>query len=302
MRRGKNMENLAPHQISAVSRLFSSSVIKELGRKGASPVFARLAKEITGKSSLSSEHRVSHFYETSFDILKKTEHRHEYIYKSALTQRVLLGKHSLRTASMMSEFRVGPCKADIVILNGTATVYEIKSERDSLARLEQQIENYRKVFSTVYVIAGDNHVAGIKAMVSRDVGILTLSARHQISTVREAEERPSRTSPGMIFGSIRIEEAKQILRLLDRPIPNVPNTEMYAALKEQFVKLSPLEAHAGMVHTLKMTRNLQPLSRLLEKLPPSLHSAAMTSPIRPADHERLLAAVNTSLTAALRWG
>ncbi|MEI9986083.1 MAG: sce7726 family protein [Aliidongia sp.] len=53
----------------------------------------------------------------------------------SVTQKILMGKHSLRTASMLNEFRAGSCKADLVILNGTATVYEIKSERDSLTRL-----------------------------------------------------------------------------------------------------------------------------------------------------------------------
>jgi hypothetical protein len=63
-------------------------------------------------------------------VLKRSGLRDKYVYKAALTQRVLMGKHSLRTACMLSEFRVGDRKADITILNGTTTVYEIKSDRD----------------------------------------------------------------------------------------------------------------------------------------------------------------------------
>lgn len=296
-----NMHQFSPSQISAIARLFSSSVVRELCR-GHSPLFARLAKEILGPSTPDTRRRVRNFFDAAFDILKKAEWRHEYIYKAALTQRVLLGTHSLQTASMLSEFRVGACKADVAILNGTATVYEIKSERDSLLRLERQVETYKDFFAAVYVIAGENHIEGIRAIVPGDVGIMKLSSRHQISTLRRAKERPNRTSPEVVFDSIRIDEAKRILELLDFPIPDVPNTEMHAALREQFVRLTPLKTHKAMVEVLKHTRNLLPLSILIERLPTSLHSAALSVPMRRIDHDRLLIAVNTPLRTALQWG
>ncbi len=296
------MSQYSASQISAVSRLFSSSVVRELSRFGRSPLFARLAKEILGPSRPSARHRVFNFFESSFDVLKKAECRHEYIYKAALTQRVLLGKHSLQTASMLNEFRVGECKADMAILNGTATVYEIKSERDSLSRLERQVETYGKFFAAVYVIAGENHIESVGSLVPPDVGIMKLSARHQISTLRQAKESPGRTSPETIFDSIRIEEAKRILALLELPIPVVPNTEMHAVLRERFSKLSPLKTHRAMVEVLKQTRDLMPLSALVKLLPNSLHSAALSVPMRRTDHDRLLSAVNTPLRAALLWG
>lgn len=73
--------------------------------------------------------RVADAFEAALSILRTGHHRDEYVYKAALTQKVLLGTHSLKTACMINEFRVADCKADLVILNGTAAVYEIKSER-----------------------------------------------------------------------------------------------------------------------------------------------------------------------------
>ena len=75
-------------------------------------------------------------FNSAFATLKIAGFRDEYVYRAALTHKILMGTHSLRTASMLSEFRTGACKADLVILNGTATVYEIKSERDSLIALQ----------------------------------------------------------------------------------------------------------------------------------------------------------------------
>src|SRR3984885_3867291 len=150
--RVSNMSDLAAEQLAAISRLFSSSVVQEMARKGRSPLFARLASQSHLLNFLSPSQCVYALFDAAFALLRREGYRHEYIYRAALTHKILLGKHSLQTASMMNEFRVGDCKADLAILNGTATVYEVKSERDSLARLQRQIAAYTTVFSRVYVI------------------------------------------------------------------------------------------------------------------------------------------------------
>jgi hypothetical protein len=295
------MRDLAAEQLAAISRLFSSSVIREMCRKGKSPLFARLANQSGLRSSLPACGRVRNLFDAAFSLLKREGYRHEYIYKAALTHKILLGTHSLHTASMLNEFRVGECKADLAILNGTATVYEVKSERDSLSRLERQVAAYAKVFARVYVIAAENHVEAVIASVSGDVGILRLNGRHQISTLRDAADRPEGTSPAAIFDSLRTEEARMILLSHGISIPVVPNTELNCVLRQLFIKLDPRTAHDGMVRVLKKTRNLLPLSDLIAQLPYSLQTAALSVPLRKLDHMRLVAAVNTRLDAALDW-
>jgi hypothetical protein len=295
------MTDLGSDQLAAISRLFSSSVIREMARKGRSPLFARLANQSRLANSLSASQCVYSLFDAAFSLLKRDCYRHEYIYKAALTHKILLGRHSLQTASMLNEFRVGECKADIAILNGTATVYEIKSERDSLTRLERQVTAYAKVFARVYVIAGENHVAAVMTSVPRDVGVLRLNGRHRISTVREAADRSEGISPVAIFDSVRTVEARMILQSRGVSIPAVPNTELNPVLRELFIKLKPREAHASMVQVLKKTRNLLPLSDLVAQLPLSLQTAALSIPLRKLDHARLVAAVNTRLKDAITW-
>ena len=217
------MTVLASEQLAAISRLFSSSVIREMARKGKSPLFARLADESLLLDCFSASKRVFNLFDTAFSLLKRQGYRHEYIYKSALTHKILLGTHSLQTASMLNEFRVGECKADLAILNGTATVYEVKSERDSLSRLERQVAAYAPVFARVYVIAGEKHVDAVMDSVPNDVGVLRLENRYRISTLREAANRPERTSPAAIFDSIRTPEARMILVSRGIHVPDVPN-------------------------------------------------------------------------------
>lgn len=295
------MTPLKPQQAAAISRLFSSAVVRELARKGKSPLFTRLARQALLLHTPCASKRVYDLFDEAFSLLQQEGFRDEYIYKAALIRKILLGRHSLQTASLLSEFRVGECKADIVILNGTATVYEIKSERDSLVRLRKQVEAYATVFSKVNVIASESHTEAVEAAVSGDVGILVLNNRHQISVIREATERAERTSPEAIFNSIRTDEARRILNLYGTELPDVPNTKLSSLLRREFIKLDPLKAHKGMVQVLKRTRDLFPLSSLVTRLPRSLQVAALVMPLGKLDRERLVGAVNTPLHVAASW-
>ncbi len=289
-------------QLAAMARFFSSAVFRDLARSGQSPLFARLLRLTDIQPRCGGDATVGQAFESAFSVLKRVGHRHEYVYRAALTQRVLMGTHSLNTASMLTEFRAGTCKADLVILNGTATVYEIKSERDSLTRLANQVANYKKVFAKVYVIASTDHVGGVMKTVPPDVGVLELSSRHQISTVREADDLPGRICPATVLESLRAPEAAAILSRLGVPVPDVPNTLRHAAMRELFAKLEPEAVHIAMVQVLKKTRALAPLRDLIDRLPPSLHAAALSIQIRRADHERLVKAVSSKLDRAQAWG
>lgn len=294
-------KTLGASQISAMTRIFSPSVFKELASKGESPLLTRLIIESKIYDTLPPKEPLRNLFDAVFTILKKKNNRSEYIYKAAITNKILLGAHSLKTSSMISELRVSNCKADVVILNGTSTVYEIKSERDNIERLEAQITAYLKVFAKVNVITGDNHLSAILDTVPKDVGILLLTDRFQISTFREPKDNSGRVEPATIFDSLQLHEARRILELLDIRIQDLPNTQMYQAIREQFVKLKPKQAHAGMVAVLKESRSLLPLAKLIEHLPTSLRSAAFSTNIRLKDHAKLLSAMEVPFCDALNW-
>lgn len=292
---------LSPSQKAAYSRLFSSAVLREMASKRKSPLFTRLARE-SGVLDLGAPlDRVRDVFEAAFQMLKKGSSRDEYIYKAALTQRVLLGRHNLRSASMLTEFRAGKSKADLAILNGTTTVYEIKSERDKLSRLTGQIADYKRVFASVFVIAGENHVEAVLKAMSPDVGVMCLSKRYSISTVRDAENRPDRICPLTVFDAIRTTEACDVLRYLGEAVPNVPNTMMHRALRALFERLKPVDVHTAMLHTLKQSRSQLPLADLVDRMPRSLCAAALTVPLRKCDHDRLVEAIDAPLKRAMAW-
>ena len=289
-------------QLSATSRLFSTAVINDLARKGTSSLFARLAKEsLPLLSNICYKSPISDLFESAYLLLRRKNYRHEYVYKAAITHKILLGKHSLNTATMVNEFRVGKNKADAVIFNGTTTVYEIKSERDSLSRLANQIASYKKVFKRINVISGYNHADTIRKSIPKNVGIIVLSDRFQMTTLREAEDCIDELEPKAIFNSLRLREAEKILLKYGFKIPELPNTKMHPALGEMFSTLSPIEAHDGMVDIIRKTRSSIALNELLKFLPHSLQPVILNSRIRKKDHSRFLEAINTPISEALTW-
>lgn len=288
-------------QQSAVARLFSAAVIRELAQKGKSPLFSRLVKDslVVNKESLAAP--VSSIFESAFSLLRKKDYRHEYAYKAAITKKLLLGRHSLNTASLVTEFRVENCKADIAIFNGTSTAYEIKSERDKLGRLQSQVETYKKFFSKVYVITGENHIEEVLSTTPVDTGVLLLNNRFKISTIREIQESPERISPEVIFDSIQIRESLEILKFFQITPPKVANTEIRSTIREIFKTLDPITTHNVMVKVLRKSRSSLPLSQTLPQLPDSLQAAILSTPLKLREQTTLLDALNTSIREALEW-
>lgn len=287
------------NQASALSRLFSSAVIHDLATRGKSALFARLVSE-AGLVNAASD-RVAEVFDRAFQRLKSDNRRDEYVFRSAITHNILLGRHSLNTASMLSEFRVGQCKADLVILNGVATAYEIKSERDSLSRLQNQIETYRTVFPQVNVVVAESHAEAALRVTPKDVGILQLNKHQRVSTIRKAQICVERISPDQVFQVLRGPEAKRILETFGLKVPKVPNTQLHAEMRKQFARLRPDQAHFGMLTTLKTTRSQKYLGDLVDQLPRSLQPAALSIPIKRGDHAMLLRAVNARYSEALNW-
>lgn len=299
-RDGRNVKK-SSHVQSELARLFSSAVFRELASNGSSPTFRRLVDKTDLDLRCPPTASVADAFDEAFRMLTPVGDRHEYVYRSAVLQKILLGRHSLRTSSVLNEFRMGSCRADIVVLNGTATVYEIKTERDSLVRLANQIDSYRTVFGSVNVISSDIHLRNIISSVPEDVGILSLSKDFQISTVRKAKDCPCRIMPVVVFESLRSTEARLILHAMGIEVPQVPNTQIRSVMREVFEHLDASKLHQTMIEVLKKSRSQLHLSELISVMPRSLHANVLSIPVRKSDSERLVDAVQAPLKLSSVW-
>jgi len=295
------MGGLSKTELTAISRLFTASVFREFGRRGRSPLFSRLIEQSNILDRVTNDITVGNAFDCAFDLLKQSGRRDEYVYRSAITQKIVLGRHSLRTATVLSEARAGLCKADVVVLNGTSTAYEIKSERDSLGRLRNQLDSYRKVFAAVNVAVSDVHLREVLSVAPADVGVQVLSRRFTLQTEREALNDPNRTSPLLILETLRVSEAISVLKMIGIEVPQVPNTQLRTELRRIFGNLDPALVHDQMVSTLKRTRSQSTMLDFVQSVPQSLRASALSIQMAVTDRARVSEAVNVPLSVALAW-
>jgi hypothetical protein len=68
---------------------------------------------------------------------------------------------------VLDEFGIceGDNRVDIAVVNGALHGWEIKSERDTLARLPGQMDAYGRVFDTMTIVVASSHVAAVEKAV-----------------------------------------------------------------------------------------------------------------------------------------
>ena len=95
---------------------------------------------------------------------------------------------------IVEEFGVehGAARVDVAVVNGILHGYEIKSDRDTLSRLPEQMDAYNSVFDRVTLIVGKQHIYDAINLVPDWWGILIAKIGPDSSVVfnriREAKE------------------------------------------------------------------------------------------------------------------
>lgn len=202
-------------------------------------------------------------------------YRCEYVYKNAITEKILLGRHSLKTSNLLVEFRVLNCVADVVILNGTSTVYEIKSEYDSLDRLPNQIKAYSECFDNIYVVTHSSHINGLNNILPSYVGIIELTQRYTLRTIKKASSNRDKVNPISIFDSLRRDEYLKIINYHFGGLPSFTPMSRYKTCKSKFSEIPPTLAHDYMVAILNQRDKTEAKQRFIENLPRSLKNIGL---------------------------
>jgi hypothetical protein len=106
--------------------------------------------------------------------------------------RKILRKHHEAPGTLVIDelgLRHGTNRADIAVLNGHFIAYEIKSDEDSLKRIESQITAYNAIFDRATVIVGRRHLEKVERLVPRWWGITAaLQGRRRASDSRRFRE------------------------------------------------------------------------------------------------------------------
>lgn len=200
----------------------------------------------------------------------KKNYRCEYVYKNAIVTKILLGRHSLNTTVMIPEFNVDGSKADLVMFNGTSTVYEIKTELDSLQRLEGQINSYLKCFDKVYVVTYEKNIEKIKQVVPNQVGIIILTERYTLKNIKKAKSNKKFVDPIKVYNILKEKERKNIIKEIKEELLLLPPLDYFKESKNLFLTFSPQQAHDFMVREIKNRKIKKEQKKIVLSAPESL--------------------------------
>jgi hypothetical protein len=93
--------------------------------------------------------------------------------RPVLRERLATSHAAEQGAVLLEELglRCGTARADLVVVNGALKVYEIKSQQDSLIRLENQSSIYSQIFDTVTLVVAERHLRLAQAIIPMWWGI-----------------------------------------------------------------------------------------------------------------------------------
>ena len=239
-------------------------------RKIISNNYKNYLENILSRSNyLVKEVSLVHVLDSLYSEFKKN-YKCEYVYKNTIVNKILLGRHSLNTSTLISELNVGKSKADIVIFNGTSTVYEIKTELDSLNRLEAQLEDYLKCFDKLYVITTLENIKKLENKLSGKIGLIEYTKRGTLREHKKAESNKQNIDKKSLFSLFRKNEMLNIIKKIGFEIPDVHPRYLREECEKIFLKLSNEEAHNIAIEEIKKRKIKNEQKEIIEMAPESL--------------------------------
>ncbi len=132
--------------------------------------------------------------------------------RNALMLRISASTNDAETA-FISEMFIDKFsrRADLIVVNGKLSVFEIKSERDTLDRLDGQISSYQNFFEEVTVVCATKHKCNVEAQVPQNVGIWLIDSDGHLSVFRKAKSE-NLPSVENWLSFLPVDELKKMLR------------------------------------------------------------------------------------------
>ncbi|MBA9083781.1 hypothetical protein FHR92_000224 [Fontibacillus solani] len=265
-----------------LNRVFTRNMLREIVDGSYSDALTTaICRYVADSSGKDNRQLISELY----TVLKK-QYRNEYFYKNTILNKLLLGVHKPTTTTALTEIAIGKSKADFVLINGRAIVYEIKTELDNLDRLESQISNYFNAFTRVSVLASEEYVGTLeKRLGNSPVGICILTKRGTISEKKEPQEYSSQLNKDTMFRILRKSEYEEIIIKHYGMLPNVSQFDYYRTCKRLFCEIETNVAYEDFISTLKKRGKID--TEYYKKIPYELKFLVYFSDFKADDYRKL---------------
>jgi hypothetical protein len=284
--------------LKTTSSVFSNSVFNKIINDQDIEVIEKKALKYQSHNLSNELHTYNDFFDHLYNSMLKS-YRSEFIYKNEIINKILLGKYSLNTATVLNEFRIGKSIADLVMLNGTSIVYEIKTEYDSPERLLSQIYEYRKSFMNVIVVThhsvADKYEDFLSKHDLRNIGLLVLTSRNTLTERIKPIEDSEFLDVSYMFKCLRKGEYSRLIKKYYGYIPDVPNTRLFKACLKLAQEIEKKDFHNLMFSYLKNRTINEKKVVSSREIPTFLKHISICSNFKKKDLEKINSFLNKNL-------
>lgn len=215
-----------------LNRVFSRNTLRALldEEDTSNAYYAAIRRYLESPDGMTNREMISEIYQKLRD-----DYRNEYYYKNILLNKLLFKRHNPLTTTALTEIPVSKSKADFIMINGKAVVYEIKTDLDTFDRLDSQLTNYYKAFDNVCVVTSESNFYPLyKKLRNENIGICIITKRGALKTYREPISDTSALSHEVIFKILRKYEYESILMTHYKTLPQVSQFDYYKECKRLF--------------------------------------------------------------------
>lgn len=278
-------------KLNVLNRVFTRNTFRHIIEEGNDIAYASAIKRYI---DMPDERMNVELVSEIYNVLRK-DYRNEYFYKNTLLNKLLLGIHSVNTTTALTEIPIEHSKADFVLINGKAVVYEIKTELDNLERLESQINDYYKAFDHVAVVTYKDNLPELEkkiAMMGKPIGIYVLKKQGSLSQISVPDKFSNLLDKETLFKILRKAEYEDIILSRYGSLPEVTQFKYYRECKKLFLKIPIDEVYELFLKQLKKRSHI--IKENLEDVPYEIKFLAYFMELKDFEYKKLNVFLNSA--------
>lgn len=267
-----------------LNRFFSKQLVNSLIENQSMEIF----------KSMGSEYLSEEVFATNDEVISKiyaymaSNYRNEYIYMNTLFNKILLGRHNLNTTTAITQLPIESSKADLIMINGKAVVYEIKTDLDTFDRLMVQLDDYYKAFPCVTVVTCSHHYYKLYQMLKdTPTGIYILSDKKNTLQQKKAPiECFDNISHKALFKILRKSEYENIILKYFHKLPDCTPVFYYDECFKVFKTIPIKTAYSLFTIELKLRNKVVDIDRF-NHVPYEMKALVYFSNLKNKEYDKL---------------
>lgn len=224
--------------------------------------------------------------------LLSSTHQNEYFFKNTLfnyfSNGSVLSDDLNLCPTILNEFHVASSIPDLIVIkpNNTSEILEIKSQCDSLERLQSQLSDYYKVFRKVSLVTGEKLYKKAIAMTKKsNLGLYLINKKGEVIQEKEARLCNDGIETSECFKFLRQKEYLNVLKKYFNYSFSSFNPN-YQECKKLFCSLDKITASLEIEKALSMRTNNN--LKYLLKVPLELRSLFYFSNLTKIEKYRII--------------